>query len=212
MDAEGKVTTGTLSSAASGAVTHVALGRFAHTLNADLLPAYYEAVRRGMVFAGATAATGVAPGTAIGTTAAFSLANPVGSGKVLVPISASMGYISGTLGAGVVWYVANTNPNAAAVTGTAITVSRTFLSSAAAGNVGLAFTTATVPATPTILRPAWSLQASLASTAVAPWVVKDELAGEFIIDEGCTLSLEATAAAGSSPLVSYGMTWVEVEK
>jgi len=49
------------------------------------------------LFHAATAATGVAPGTAIGTTAAFSLHNPLGSGVRLAILVASLAYISGTL-------------------------------------------------------------------------------------------------------------------
>ena len=169
---------------------------------------YYEAVRRGRVWTGGTAATGVAPGTAIGTTGAFTLANPAGSQRKLVVLRASMGYVSGTLGAGVVHYLASVNPNAAAVTGTAIAAVN-----AQIGNqdkpAGLPFTTSTLPTAPTVLRPFVSLGASLASTAAAPWAVEDDVDGEFEILPGCALTLHATAAAGSSPLVVFGITWEE---
>ena len=163
----------------------------------------------GMVFTGGTAVTGVAPGTALGTTTAFSLANPAGSKVNLVVLRATMGYVSGTLGAGVVHYVANTNVVGAAVTGTAITVTAMPIGSQAKG-AGLAFTTATVPATPTVLRPFVSLGASLATTAVQPWQIIEDVDGEFVIGPGGVLSLHATAAAGTSPLVTYGMTWAEI--
>jgi len=165
-------------------------------------------VARGRCFSGGTAATGVAPGTAIGTTAAFSLTNPLSSGVNLVILRASMGYVSGTLGAGVVHYLANVNTQLALPTGTAITAYNCLLGSAVAA-AGKPLTTATI-ASPLILRPFVSLTALLASTAVAPWQVVDEVAGEFIIGPGATLSLHATAAAGSTPLVVYGMTWEEV--
>lgn len=167
---------------------------------------YHDAVLRGRCYAGGTAATGVAPGTAIGTTAGFSLYNPVGSGYHLVVLKVSMGYISGTLGAGTIHYLANNNPAAAATTGTAITVVNCKLGG---GNgVGRPLTTATIPA-PTILRPFVSLGASLASTAVSPWVVSDDVGGEFVIAPGCTLSLHGTTAAGTTPLVAYGIMWEE---
>lgn len=168
---------------------------------------YAIPVLRGNVFTGGTAATGVAPGTALGTTTAFTLANPRGSGVNLVVLRTSMGYVSGTLGAGVVHYLANTNENAAAVTGTAITVVNCLVGGV--GGRGLAFTTATVPVTPTVMRPFASLTALLASTAVQPYMVVDDVAGEFVVKPGCALSLHATAAAGSSPLVVFGMTWEE---
>ena len=174
----------------------------------DVHARYYESVARGNVYAAGTAATGVAPGTAIGTTAAFSLTNPLSSGVNLVVLKASMGYISGTLGAGTVHYLANVNTQLALPTGTAITAYNCLLGSARAA-AGKPLTTATI-ASPLILRPAWSLTALVAATAVQPYTVVDELAGEFIIGPGATLSLHATAAAGSTPLVVYGMTWEEV--
>ena len=150
----------------------------------------------------------MAPGTSIGTTAAFTLFNPKGSGKALVVLRTTIGYISGTLGAGVVHYVANVDPGAAAVTGTAIVPVNCLLS--AATGVGKPFTTATLPATPSVVRSFVSLTALLASTAVAPWMITEDVDGEFVIPPGCALSLEATAAGGATPLVAYGMTWDEV--
>ena len=176
-------------------------------INALVYGKYAEAVLRGIVWSGSTAATGVAPGTSVGTTAAFSLYNPIGSGVRLVVLRTTMGYISGTLGAGTVHYLANTNPSATATTGTAITAKNALLSDAT--SAGRPFTTATIPS-PSLLRPFCSLQASLASTAVAPWYMVDDVDGEFIVPPGCTLSLHATAAGGSSPLVVFGMTWAEV--
>src|SRR5690349_21757277 len=82
---------------------------------------YYEAVSRGNCYAAQTAATGVAPGTSIGTTGAFTLSNPKGSGKRLKVMKLGMAYISGTLGAGAVHILTNNDPTAAAPTGTAIT-------------------------------------------------------------------------------------------
>src|SRR3989304_5665276 len=61
---------------------------------------YYDAAIDGRLFHASTAATGVAPGTAIGTTAAFSLHNPLGSAVDLAILVASMAYISGPLGRG----------------------------------------------------------------------------------------------------------------
>src|SRR5436309_2634152 len=61
---------------------------------------YYEGSSRGTMFAACEQGTGIAPGTALGTTACFALYNPVGSGKRLVIQKVSLGYKSGTLGAG----------------------------------------------------------------------------------------------------------------
>lgn len=204
----------TLPTLGDGAVAMPTLGKWGQVLTTNLLPRYGEAMLRGTIFTGCTASSGVAHGTTIGTTAPFTLANPLGSGKTLIVLRCSVAYISGTLGTGTTYYVANTNPSASAVTGTAITVTKTYLSNAnatAQGNVGLAFTTATVPATPTLLRPAISLTPILATSVVAPYLLlNDDLNGEFGIAPGCALSLESVAAGGTSPLLTIGMTWMEL--
>jgi len=169
---------------------------------------YAEAVKRGNVWSGGTAATGVAPGTAIGTTAAFSVHNPLGNKVGLSILRATMGYISGTLGAGVVHWLANVNPQLALPTGTAITMYNAALGLRTTP-AGLAFTTATIAA-PLILRPFASIGASLATTAVQPWQIVEDVDGEFLVLPGATISLHATAGAGTSPLVVFGVTWEEI--
>lgn len=169
---------------------------------------YFETAKAGRIYHAMTAVTGVAPGTSIGTTAAFSLYNPTGTGADLVILEASMGYVSGTLGAGTVLWCANTNPAAAAVTGTAITAVPGITTGAAA--VGKPLTTATLPASPTVARVFANLGASLASTAVQPWQIVDKVDGALIVAPGTSISLEAVAAAGSSPLVVFSVSWAEV--
>lgn len=169
---------------------------------------YMESVLRGNVYVASTAVTGVPPGTSIGPIAAFSLFNPKGSGKALVVLRAVMSYISGTLGAGSVHYVANVDPGAAVVSGTDIVPVCTLLSGAR--GVARPFTTATLPEAPLVCRPFVSLTALLASTAVQPWKVIDEVDGEYGIPPGCCLSLEGTTTDGVSPLVCFGMVYEEV--
>lgn len=193
-------------SATDGAQRPPALSKRLAALATNISAKYYLDAKAGRIFHASTAVTGVAPGTAIGTTAAFSLYNPVGSGVDLVILEASMGYVSGTLGAGVIDYVANIDPSAAATTGTAITKVNAYLGGTA--SAARAFTTATIPA-PTVVRPFASLTASLASTAVAPFQIIDIVDGQIIVSPGCTISLHGTAAAGSTPLVVFGMTWCE---
>jgi len=179
----------------------------------ELLPRYFAMSQRGILFSAATAVAGVDHGTAVDTTAAFTLYNPAGSGKRLVALRGTMSYISGTLGAGTVWAVANVNNAATAVSGTAITVMKGLLGTAsttAQGNTGLAFTTATLPATPQLLRPCFSLAPLLATTAVAPYFDETIFDGEYVVEPGCALSFEATATAGTTPRVAFGMTWAEV--
>lgn len=156
-----------------------------------------------------TAATGVAPGTAIGTGAAFALANPAGSGVNLILMQARMGYVSGTLGAGVVQYCASANVVGAAVTGTAIAPVPALVGNGRQA-AGKPFTTATLPAAPVPFAPFASLGASLATTAVQPWQVVDDLKGAICIAPGAAVSLQGTAAGGTTPLVVFGVLWLEL--
>lgn len=192
----------------SGVEGQISLGAQGDGQVSELHGKLYTLSKRNKVYTAQTAVTGVAPGTSIGTTGAFALYNPAGSGIDLAILKVFMGYISGTLGAGTVFLCLNNNPVAAAVTGTAIT-EIPGLATGTAG-VGVALTTATMPATSTPVLPLFNLTAALASTAVAPYVVTADLDGAIIIPPGCSASLQAVAAGGSTPLVAFGMVWEEV--
>jgi hypothetical protein len=171
---------------------------------------YFEAVHRGNVYTGSTAGTGQAPGTAIGTTAAISLWNPLGSGKRLKLMKTSVGYNSGTLGAGAIFYCLNTSPTATLPTGgTAITPTNCDAGAANNSVAKLGFGT-TLAAAPTAVRPFASLFAELASTANAMQQLVDDNDGEYVIEPGCGISLQAVAAAGTGPKLDFGFTWEEV--
>ena len=170
-------------------------------------PERYTRAVNGQMFSAETAVTGVAPGTAIGTTGAFTLQNLSGSGVNLVILEGRMGYVSGTLGAGVVNWLYN-GPDTTAATGTAITT-RNALLGGSVSSAARAYTTSTI-VSPTLLRPAWSLGASLATTVVQPWVCEDKVAGAIVVPPGANLTLHATAAAGTTPLVVFYVLWAEV--
>lgn len=206
-DAKGSITG--LAAVQDGAPVPLVVGRFNELLIGNLLPRAAELALRGLVFSASVPATGVAPGTAISTTAAFTLHNPTGSGKNLVVLTGSMGYVSGTLGAGSILWTANTIPVSTAPSGTPCTVVKTLISSSTAGAVGLPTYTTTIVA-PTILRPAFNLGAALASTAGIWPTLIDRVDGEFVVAPGCSINLMGLAAAGSSPLVTLGASWAEV--
>jgi hypothetical protein len=170
---------------------------------------YQELVAEGRLFHVCSQAAGVAPGTAIGTAAAFTLYNPASSGKKLVIVQTQMVYVSGTLGTGNIDYVASKNPVAAAPTGTGLTEVNALIG-AGALPVGQGMETVTLPAAPTLIRPFCSLTPLLASSVLIPWIVVDDVDGMIVVGEGCAVSLEATAAAGTSPLVQFGMSWYEI--
>ena len=169
-----------------------------------------SAVLKGNVFSGATAASGVAPGTALGTTGAYTLVNPLGSDVYGVVLQGGMGYVSGTLGAGFVSWNATVNPQLALPTGTGITAVNMLIGGRRNGASLLPLTTSTIVA-PVIIRPAWNLDASLATTAgVGAFAVTDHVNGSIVVAPGASVTLHGTSAAGATPLVVFGSIWEEV--
>lgn len=170
---------------------------------------YYEGASRGVMFAACEQGTGVAPGTALGTTAAFVLYNPAGSGKRLAIQKVNLGYISGTLGAGTVYHCVNTSTTQTAPSsGTALTAVCCDIGNAATP-VGLARVGATV-VQPVAFRPYVSLNAELATTATNPVDLWEDIDGEIVLEPGTSYQIQSVAAAGSSPKVTIGCTWEEI--
>lgn len=185
------------------------LGKSGETIVQELHGRYYEAVKRGNVYVASTAGAGVAPGTVLSTTPPFTIYNPAGSGVDLVLMQAWLAYISGTLGAGALVWAVNNSPQQAAPTGGTVLTPINALLSSNLGR-GKAFQGSTLAAAPTIFRPFCSLGASLATTAVQPWQAYEPTDGAIVIPQGCSASLQAIAAAGSTPLVLLSAAWEEV--
>lgn len=171
-----------------------------------------EQVSRGLAFAAAIPpGTGQAPGTAIGTTGAFVLANGSSSTVNLVVYKIMASYISGTLGAGTLGLLAHASAGSSITApsgGTAITPTNMRLGATATSAANCRFN-ATVPASGLLIRCLASLQASLASTAVGGWQVIDDVRGEVVIGPGQAVSVQGIAAAGSSPLIVVACVWAE---
>lgn len=163
-----------------------------------------ELARRGVLFHASMDVAGVAPGTSIGTTAAFALYNPSSSIDMVVQFAA-LSYVSGTLGIGVIDWVAHI---AGAVTGTAITPENALTNGPAAQ--GKAFKTATVITGGRVFRPFANLPPMLATSVLTPWLFRDDVGGSITIPPGSSVSLQATAGAGTSPVVRYHACWAEV--
>jgi hypothetical protein len=195
---------------ADGTNPQARAGKTAEIIVSQCHGKYFEASHRGVLFVAGTPAGGVAPGTSVGTTGAFILENPKGSGKRLAVKKVTMAYQGGTLGAGLVWHCANTNPAAAAVTsGTAVTPTNVDLSNGGSA-VGKPNSGGTLPASATQLYPFASLPAQATSTAAAPCIASEDVDGAIVIEPGTQYSLQAEAAAGTSPKVSFGVVWEEI--
>ncbi len=190
-------------------------GRFGKTGESVVTQAhgkYHEAASRGNLYTAAVPpGTGVAPGTSLGTSGnAFVLYNPKGSGKRLSIKRASLAYISGTLGAGALHWVCRNDPTVAAPSsGTTITPVNCDIG-AANNSVAVPRFNATLDAAPTALRPFASLDAEASSSTPGPRILSEDVDGEFVVEPGCSVGITGVAAAGTSPLITLGMTWEEI--
>lgn len=201
-----------------GDLTTPPTGRQAKTGEANVTQThgkYYEPASRGVLFTAADQAAGVATVTSVSTTAILSLYNPLASGKRLTVKKVRVGYFSGTLGAGPILHCANLAAAGVALpaiptSGTSLTPSCTDIGNqSGAAAVGLVRTGSTVTA-PTVLAPICSVGAGLASTADFAKQVSDDVDGEYVIEPGYCYQIQSKCAAGSSPLISVGITWEEV--
>jgi len=168
---------------------------------------FQEPAARGKMFTASTAVAGVAPGTALSTTPPACLYNPIGSGVDLAISKTSLGYISGTLGAGSILYARGqqlTDPTG----GSELTPVNNRLSYSR--GVGRFYQGSTLTAAPTIIRAAFILGAALATTAFQNTLITDYTEGEFIVPSGYVFCIQGVAAAGTSPLVLFGITWEEI--
>jgi len=173
-------------------------------------PTNTETVLKKSTFVVSTAVGGVAPGTALSTTPPLTLLNPLNSGVNLVIISTYLGYVSGTLGAGTIVYAHNTPQATIPTGGTELVPVRTLIT--AVRGAGRAFQGSTLSAVPLILKPAYVLGAFLATTALIPGKLEDEVDGAFIIPPATAFVMQGVAAAGTSPLVLLGISWEEVDE
>jgi hypothetical protein len=169
---------------------------------------FFHATIESRVWSAVTAVAGVAPGTSLSTTAAFWLHNPIGSKVVLSIIRSSCGYLSGTIGAGTVFYTTHAGRAVARATGTAI-VPRNRLLMGDPACAAIPLTTATVT-TQVAIRPAFVLGALAATDVVGITLGVDFPDGDIVVKPGYGVGLHAIAAAGTTPRVLLSMTWEEI--
>ena len=208
MIAEGKVGPQVLG---DGAVTALRLNRDGALAVQCIHGDFFEAAYRNQQWTACTLPAGVAPGTVLSTTPPLTLWNPPVSGKCLVIIKAFMGYISGTLGAGTVNWIQSAvagNQPAQPTTGTVLVARSNYIGNAAA-SVGIAQQGSTLVAIPVCFRPCWLMGAALATTPFQPGQVNETTDGDILVGPGNIVGFQAVAAAGSTPLVQFSITWEE---
>lgn len=176
---------------------------------------YYEDASRGIVYGASDNATGVATPTTLSTTAIASLYNPPNSKVRLVLQKLRLSYFSGTLAAGSYYHCTMPIGTAAPSSGTAPTPFTTDAGNLSAGAPQGVFRYAPTVVAPTstglILPVGFATGQSLASSAITPPGMIDDVDGEIIVEPGAQWQLQSVLGAnGSSPKISVGLTWKEV--
>lgn len=166
-----------------------------------------EMVQAGIVMTASNAVAGVAHGTAFGTGAPLTLWNPPSSGKNLVILHVSIGYVSGTLGVG--YYAFGSVAQATAPTGTEITPVNNLLGFPR--GVGRAFTGANSSGgTPAIIRPTFSYGAFAGGATLQPTESLDYVNGGIIVTQGMLLAIQGIGTAGTTPLLVHCFKYAEI--
>ncbi len=191
-------------------------GRLNEVIMSELRGKYAEAAARGRVFNLVLAATttGVAAGNINGAAAAastqFALWNPVGSGVNVELVKFYLGLISGTPAGGPTFhsYVQGTPNNNVGTKGTSSllgsTASRALGVASAAGTALTGSPSALITLRPT---PFNYFAAALAAGANIE-IAMEEVNGDIVLAPG-TLWVPTFAAAGTTLLNAYGVSWME---
>jgi hypothetical protein len=169
---------------------------------------YVEPCYRQMIMMASNAVAGVAHGTAFSVTPPLALWNPPSSGRSLAVLRLSLGYVSGTLGAGTIALGQIASQVTVPTTGTEITPVCTCIGYPR--GVGRAFTGSTFVSAPTILRPAWNIGPMLATSVYQPSDSDVLVDGGIVLPPGTAIALQGIATAGTSPLVIFSIVYEEL--
>lgn len=193
------------------------MGRANELITANLHADHFQQCYRGNVFYGSTATGGVVVPIASTLTPTYSLWNPAGSGKLLVPIVTLIGWTATTAALGSLVWTATTNagsgisstaPFVAFGTGTPVNAN---LGSgkASVARLGSGGTTTLVAAPSFYRETGMSVTATTAATSVAPgWVWRDDWNGGGIIPPGNAIHLMGTTAIAITAQVT--LAWYEI--
>jgi hypothetical protein len=193
---------------ADGSLSDPRLGRDSPLIVGDAHGRFYENASRGLTFNATTAAAGIAPGTVLTATGALMLANPLGSGKNIAILKLFFAYVSGTFGAGTMWWAQGANPATLPAETAAALRTSTLANGSNTNDVAKAYSGVSLTTVPTIVRPTSINLAVYAggATTLNPgqW---EEVAGEIVIPPGFFVAVEGIAAAGTTPLVNLALTY-----
>lgn len=171
---------------------------------------YGECSMRQLTFSACDQGAGITPTTTLSTTSIITLYNPSGNNQRFRVQKVSMAYVSGTLSAGPVYHCAIISTSQTAPSGgTLLTNTCSDVGSGTTGT-GVVRTGATVASGVKALRPFCSLNPILATSVVRPGAITEDVEGEFVVEPGASYHLQSVqVGAGTSPLVTAGISWTE---
>ena len=167
-----------------------------------------ERVRRGTCYYACDQAAGVAPGTALGTTAMLVVYNPQNSGVLVCVHKVWAPYFSGTLGTGNLYHCVNTTTTQTAPSGGTVLANTPALAGNNNASVAVVRTGATV-VQPVAVAPFSYLPPELATTVTAIQQDYDVMQDGVQLLPGTSYQLQAVAAAGTSPKLTPAVFWEE---
>lgn len=194
---------------------NLAGGRSGEALTGMLHAPYYEAVKRGRVFIGSNAVTGLAIPIYSAKANALTLWNPTGSGVDLVLLAYYAGFYSTAGIAGSIGYFRVTpagsdiGTGAPIITATQTSPMNAYLNGGYASVAKFSPAVNTVTDTPTIIQTAaLSISTLTVATAVAPFQMVDKIEGRIVVPPNCAVQVCGTTAIAI--VANQSLVWEEV--
>jgi hypothetical protein len=151
----------------------------------------------------------VAPGTALSTSPAFILWNPVASGVLISIKQVHIAYLSGTFVAGMMVHAQNPSQVTAPSGGTELTPVCALLNGTK--GAGRVFTGSTISATSTIVRPSLTVGAYDGTTIVFAPMSTDDVDGSIVVPAGVAWCYQGiTGGAGTTPKLLISAVYEEI--
>jgi hypothetical protein len=204
---------------ADGTTTTVNLGRSNELIVSELHGKYLEQCYRGNVYYGSTTTTGVVISIATTKTPTYTIWNPAGSGKLIVPIVTLCGWNATTAALGTVIWTATTSAGASIATTapfvTFTTPQTPVNANLGSGKVSVAkfgneSTTISITAAASFYRSTgFTITPTTAATSVAPgWQWRDDWDGTSVIPPGNAIHLMGSTAFAAALCVTT--VWCEI--
>jgi hypothetical protein len=193
----------------------VRVGRDGAQVVTGLHGKYYEANSRGRLYTGVSASGGIALIVPANTGGHPTLWNPQGSDVNVSIVRLELSWVSGNNAPGAVEWAYTLNAGSTPATGAAIATATLVapigvLGGTVNNKAKWSPTTNTFAAAPTFLRPAGiSLFTGVAATAVAPFVLRADYDGDFVIAPGTAVSL-CYQTTTTTAVFQVAVTWEEI--